>query len=73
MSEAVDLEKYTVDIDREKGLEDTNSISENLADEEDKLSQDEIATSAVYDPASKVPTNAPRESGIIGISQFELS
>ena len=45
----------------------------NLTKEEDQvLSRIESAASAVYDPASKVPTNASRESGIIGIHLYQL-
>lgn len=34
--------------------------------EEDALSRVESVASAAFDPASRVPTNASRESGIIG-------
>jgi len=81
----VDMEKLNgeaSDIQRGKGLENspTSSTGEHdgspltgkLALEEDTVSRNESTTSAVYDPASKVPTNASRESGIIGFPpQFE--
>jgi hypothetical protein len=66
------------EIQREKSLENsqTSSTEDNhsislagkLALREITLSRNESATNAVYDPASKVPTNASRESGIIGFS-----
>jgi multidrug resistance protein len=36
------------------------------------LSRIESATSAAFDPASRVPTNASRESGVIGIYPLQL-
>ena len=77
---SVDLETHTTatgnSIQREKSLENSQapstefnhaSPSAKLTNDEDTLSRIESATSAVYDPASRVPTNASRESGIIGI------
>ena len=81
-SASVDLEKVVVepdDIQREISLENSqtsgsstesnhpSSLPGKLTNEEDGLSRIESATSAIYDPASRIPTNAPRESGIIGI------
>ena len=70
-----DIEKNG-DISRERSLEDSqtstaelNSGSPVAKSELDTLSRIESATSAVYDPASRVPTNASRESGIIGIDR----
>jgi hypothetical protein len=71
----IDIERNG-DISRERSLEDSqtstaelNSGSPVAKSELDTLSRIESATSAVYDPASRVPTNASRESGIIGIDR----
>lgn len=70
-----DIEKNG-DISRDRSLEDSqtstaelNSGSPVAKSELDTLNRIESATSAVYDPASRVPTNASRESGIIGIDR----
>jgi hypothetical protein len=75
LTSSVDLEKE-YDQDREKsGGESLSSSGElnspsignrRLLEEQDALSRVESATSAVFDIASRVPTNASRESGIIG-------
>lgn len=74
-NEMADIEKNG-DISRDRSLEDSqtstaelNSGSPVAKSELDTLNRIESATSAVYDPASRVPTNASRESGIIGIDR----
>jgi len=72
----LDLEKFPTEGDRAKSLENSQSSStefnapsspiEGKTTEEDVLSRVESVAS-VYDPASRVPTNASRESGIVGI------
>ena len=71
---SMDLEKQITDISdahREESHDSSMAVDggmpEKLAEEQDKLSRVESAASAVFDPASIVPTNASRESGIIGI------
>jgi hypothetical protein len=68
----MDVEKIG-EISRERSLEhsqtstaELNSGSPVAKSELDTLGRIESATSAVYDPASRVPTNASRESGIVG-------
>jgi hypothetical protein len=76
----MDLEKQetsngsTTDFATEQKLDSSQASSAELSSgspvaksELDSLSRIESATSAVYDPASRVPTNASRESGIIGM------
>ena len=78
----LDLEKFptTEEERRGKSLENSqtsstefNSSSDHshtdklpTETEEDVLSRVESVASAAFDPASRVPTNASRESGIIG-------
>jgi len=52
------------------GMEFKLPIDSKLAVGEDDgvRSQIESAENAVYDPASQVPTNAPLESGIVGMN-----
>jgi hypothetical protein len=75
MAASMDLEKSgdINDVSRERSLEDSQTSSAELNSgspvakvEMDSLSRIESTTSAVYDPMSRVPTNASRESGIIG-------
>lgn len=73
----LDLEKFPAGEEiRGKSLENSQTSStefnssvsntDKIPSEEDALSRVESAASVAYDPASRVPTNASRESGIIG-------
>src|SRR5271163_691674 len=78
----LDLEKFptTEEERRGKSLENSHTSSTEFNSssdhsrtdklptetEEDALSRVESVASAAFDPASRVPTNASRESGIIG-------
>jgi len=75
----LDLEKFPAEEEgRGKGLENSQTSStefnapsdlshtEKGPTEDDELSRVESVASTVFDLASRVPTNASRESGIIG-------
>ena len=61
---------------RERSIENSQDSSTELTDQTrglasekldpESLSRIESVASAIYDPASRIPTNASRESGIIG-------
>jgi hypothetical protein len=51
---------------------DAGSPPDKLAEDRESLSRIESAASTVFDIAARVPTNASRESGIIGMSAFAL-
>lgn len=70
---SMDLEKSADNVSRKISLGDSQGSSAELnsgspvaKSELDTLSRIESTTSAVYDPMSRVPTNASRESGIVG-------
>jgi hypothetical protein len=72
-SNSLDLEKQTADsgngITEHTSTVDSKGESQTLGEfkNEETLSRIESSTSAVFDIASRVPTNATIESGIIGI------
>jgi hypothetical protein len=78
---SIDLEK-NVESDDLQSLENKTFVSSTEFDHPSSLpgklkDKEESSTlsrieSAVYDPASKVPTNATRESGIIGIQRYGM-
>jgi hypothetical protein len=74
---SIDLEKHTLSTENAAQREtsqnsqmssDVGSPPDKLADDRESLSRIESTTSTVFDIASRVPTNASRESGIIGTS-----
>jgi hypothetical protein len=72
-SSSMDLEKHItpdeVEQSQASSSAELNTQSPNTKHELDTLSRIESATSTVFDPASRVPTNiSSRESGIIGNS-----
>jgi len=77
---SIDLEKQNGRVETDNGASESPDMSIastaqlKLAAESpvakaelDSLSRIESATSVAFDPASRVPTNASRESGIIGM------
>lgn len=69
----MDLEKSADNVESERSIEESQASSAELVSgspvaksEMEALRRIESTTSAVYDPMSRVPTNASRESGIIG-------
>lgn len=70
---SMDLEKSADNVESERSIEESQASSAELdsgspvaKSEMEALRRIESTTSAVYDPMSRVPTNASRESGIIG-------
>jgi len=69
----MDLEKSADNLESKRSIEESQASSAELdsgspvtKSEMEALRRIESTTSAVYDPMSRVPTNASRESGIIG-------